>query len=167
MSSGCPPGGDVEEDAAVRAAAAGLHLAVDRAGDLVPGEQVGRPPSGRVVVVPLVRLVLRVGRLGLEHRRDVVEHEPLALRVAQDAAVAAHALGDQDAADRQRPDHAGRVELHGLHVDEIGTGPERHRVAVAGGLPRVGGVQPALADSAGGHHHGLGPEHHEFAGGRQ
>ena len=36
-----PPRGDVEEDAAVRRPAAGLHLAVDRAGDLVTREQFG------------------------------------------------------------------------------------------------------------------------------
>src|SRR6185437_1802111 len=44
-------GGDVEEDAAVRGAAAGLDLAVDGAGDLVAGEQLGRAPVVLLVLV--------------------------------------------------------------------------------------------------------------------
>ena len=164
MSSAGPPGGDVEEHPAVGAAPARLHLAVDRAGHLVAGQQLGRSPAGRVVVVPLVALVLRVGRLRREHRRDVVEHEAVALGVAQHPAVPPDALGDQDAAHRQRPDHPGRMELHRLHVDEVGAGPQGHGMPVTGGLPRVGGVHPALADAAGGHHHRLGLEHHELAG---
>ena len=164
MSSARAPGGDVEEDPAVRAAPAGLHLGVDRAGDLVAGQQLRWPAAGGVVVVPLVGLVLGVGRLGPEHVGHVVEHEPRALGVAQHAAVAADALGHEDAAHRQGPDHAGRVELDALHVDEVGPGPQRHGVAVAGRLPRVGGVHPALAHAAGGEHDGLGREDHELAG---
>ena len=56
------------------------------------------------------------------------------------------------------------MELHTLHVDEVGPGPQGHGVPVAGGLPRVGGVGPALADATGGHDHRLGLEHHELAG---
>ena len=165
MSSARPPGGDVQEDATVGAAPTGLHLAVDRAGHFVAGEQLGRAPAGRVVVVPLVGLVLRVGGLGGEHRRDVVEHEPLAFGVAQHASVAAHPFGHQDAAHGQGPHHPGRVELNALHVDQIGAGPQGHGVPVPGRLPRVGGVQPALSHTAGGHHHRLGLEHHELPGG--
>src|SRR3972149_214362 len=43
--------GDVEEAPAVRAAATGLDLGVDRAGDLVTGDQLGRPGG-----VPLFRV---------------------------------------------------------------------------------------------------------------
>ena len=164
MSSGVRRDGDVEEDAAVGAAPAGLHLGVDRAGHLVAGEQLRRPAAGGVVVVPLVGLVLGVGRLGPEHVGHVVEHEAGALGVAQHTAVAPDALGHEDAADRQGPDHAGRVELDALHVDEVGPGPQRHGVAVTGRLPRVGGVHPALADAAGGQHDGLGLDDHELAG---
>ena len=142
----------------------GLHLAVDRPGDLVTGQEVGGPPVVDVVVVPAVGLLFGLGRLRPEHRGDVVEHEPLALAVAQRAAVAAHALGDEQAAHRQRPDHPGRVELDGLHLDHVGTGPDGHGVTVAGRLPGVGGVQPALADRPGRQHDGLGGERDELAG---
>ena len=120
---GRAPRGDIEEDAAVGAAPAGLHFGVDRSGDFVAGEQLGGSATSGVVVVPLVGFVLGVGRLGPEHVGHIVEHEPGAFRVAQHAAVASDALGHQDAPDRQRPDHAGRVELDALHVDEVGTGP--------------------------------------------
>ena len=69
-----------------------------------------------------VGLLLGVGRLGPEELGDVVEHEALALGVLQRAAVAAHALGHQDAAHAGRPDHPGRVELDALHVDQVGAG---------------------------------------------
>ena len=127
------------------------------------GQEVGRPPVVLLVLVPAVGLVLVVGRLALEELRDVVEHEPLALAVLERAAVAAHALGDQDAAHRRRPDHARRVELDELHVDQVGARPERQGVAVARVLPGVRRDLPRLADAAGGEHDGLRLEDDERA----
>ena len=66
---GGPARGDVEEDAAVRGAAAGLDLGVDGARDLVAREQLGRAPRRLLVLVPAVGLLLGVGRLGREHAR--------------------------------------------------------------------------------------------------
>ena len=40
-------------------------------------------------------------------------------------------LGHEDAPDTGWPDHAGRVELDELHVDEVGAGEIRQRLAVA------------------------------------
>ena len=88
-----------------------------------------------------------------------------ALGVPEHAAVAPDPLGDQDAPDRQGPHHPGGMELHRLHVDEVGPGPQGHGVAVSGRLPGVRGVHPALADAPGGQHHGLGLEHHELTAG--
>jgi hypothetical protein len=48
------PGGDVEEDAAVRCPAAGLDLAVDGPGDLVARQQLGRAAVVPLVDVPAV-----------------------------------------------------------------------------------------------------------------
>src|ERR687898_271341 len=93
--AGGPPG-DVEEPPAVRRAPPGLDLAVDRPGDLVPGQQLGWAPVVLLVVVPAIGLVLGLRRLLAEEVGDVVEHEPVAAGVLQDAAVTAHALGDQD-----------------------------------------------------------------------
>ena len=152
ISSGGAPGGDVEEHAAVRAAPAGLDLGVDGAGHLVAGQQLGRTPVVVGVGVPAVALLGRGGVLLLEHVRDVVEHEPLALGVREDAAVAAHRLGDEDPLHRRRPHHARRVELQELHVDQRGARAEGERVAVAGVLPGVRRDLVALADAAGGQH---------------
>ena len=90
----------------MRGAPAGLDLGVDGPGHLVARQQVGGAAVVDVVVVPAVGLLFGLRRLGPEHVGDVVEHEALALGVAQDAAVAAHALGDQDAAHAERPHHA-------------------------------------------------------------
>ena len=157
-------GGDVEVDAAVRGAAAFLDLGVDRAGDLVAGQQVRGAPGGVVVLEPLVGLLLGLGVLAFEDVGDVVEHEPLALGVLQHSAVTAHTLGDEDALDRQRPDHPRRVELDELHVDQCRAGPQRQRVAVAGVLPGIRGHLVGLADAAGGQHHRGRLEQHELAG---
>ena len=75
-------------------------------------------------VVPGVGFLLVVGRLALEELGDVVEHEALALGVLERAAVAAHALGHEDAAHAGRPHHARGVELDALHVDQVGAGVE-------------------------------------------
>src|SRR5262249_33846225 len=80
-----------------------------------------------------------------------------------DAALAAHPLGHQDAADRRRPDHPRRVELDELHVDQLGAGVVAEAVAVAGILPAVAGDLVRLADAAGRQHHRLGPEDDEPA----
>ena len=102
-------GRDVEEHPAVRRAAPLLDLGVDGAGDLVAGQQLGRPLVVLRVVVPAVGLLLGVGVLAAEHVGHVVEHEPLALGVAQHPAVAADRLGDEDALDRRaaRPCRSG------------------------------------------------------------
>ena len=81
----------------------------------------------------------------------------------QDAAFAAHAFGDEDAAHARRPDHAGRVELHELHVDQVGAGVVGERVAVAGVLPAVARDLEGAADAAGGEHDRLGLEQREAA----
>ena len=60
--------------------------------------------------------------------RRIALHEPLAVRVGEIAAFAAHALGDQHA----RAVDAGRMELHELHVLQRQARAQHHRVAVAG-----------------------------------
>ena len=79
-------------------------------------EQLGRAARVLVALRVAPAFFLVVGGLALVVLRDVVEHEALAFLVAQHAAFAAHALGDEDAAHARRPDHAGRMELHELHV---------------------------------------------------
>ena len=159
---GVAAAGDVEVHPAVGTSPTLLDLGVDRPRDLVAGEQVRRAADG-LVVVPAVGLLLGVGGLGAEHLRDVAEHEPLALGVAQHPSVAADPLGHEDAAHRRRPHHARRVELDELHVDEIGAGPQGEGVAVARVLPRVRRDLVGLADAARREDHGGRLEHHEAA----
>ena len=150
--------GDVEEHPAVRAAPALPDLPDDAAGDVVAGQQFGRPPRFLVslgVAPALFRIARRRVLVGVG---DVVEHEPAPLAVPQDAAFAAHSLGHQDAPDARRPHHPGRVELDVLHVDELRPGLVGERVAVTGVFPTVGGDPERPPDPAGGEHHRRRPE---------
>jgi hypothetical protein len=108
--------GDVEEHSAVRAAAAGLHLAVDAARNVIAREQFRRA-LGVLVALRVAPAFLRIGgRLRFVIVGNVVEHEPLAVLVPQHAAFAAHSLGHEQAHHAWRPDHAGRMKLDELHV---------------------------------------------------
>jgi hypothetical protein len=130
---------DVEEDAAVRAAAPGLHLAHDAARDVIARQQLRRALRGLVAlrVAPAFFFVGR--RLVAVRLRDVVEHEAASFLVQEDPAFAADALGDEDALHARRPDHARRVELDELHVHQLRAGLIRERVAVARAFPAVAG----------------------------
>ena len=74
-------------------------------------------------------------------------------RQREQCALAAHGLGDQEAA-FLRVVQARRVELDELHVADAAAGAPRHRDAVTGGGIGVRGVAVDLAGSAGGQHHG-------------
>ena len=159
---------DVQVGAAVRRAARLLHLGVDRAGHVVSRGQLGRAPClGRPprhgVLHPLARLGVVLGVLVAARIRKVLPHEALALAVPEDPALAAHALGHQQPHDARRPHHAGRVELHELHVDQLRPGVVAEGVAVAGPLPAVAGDLVRLADAAGRQHHRLRLEEDEAA----
>ena len=145
---------DVEEDAAVRRAPALADLGVDRPRDVVAGRQLGRPPRVGLATLgqrrhPARGLLVGRGVLVAALLGQVLPHEPLAVLVAQDPALAADGLGHQQAPDARRPDHARRVELDELHVDELGAGFVGERLAVAAVLPRVRGDLVRLADAAG------------------
>ena len=82
--------------------------------------------------------------------------------VAQDAALAAGGLGEQDAQAGQ----AGRVELEELHVLQRQAAAVDDAHAVAGEGVRVRGGLEDLAGAAGGEHDRLGLEHVDLAGGQ-
>ena len=120
----------------VRAAAAAfLDLLVHRAAD-----DVAR------------REVLQVRRVAL--------HEALAVAVQQDAALAAHAFGDQHAG----AGDAGRVELPELHVLERHAGARRHAEAVAGVDERIGRRGEDAPGAAGREDRRLRLQDHHLAG---
>ena len=92
------------------------------------------------------------GQLHLVGR--VLLHEALAVGVEQMRALAAGALGDEEAVLGQRR----RVVLDHLHVHQRGAGPEGLRDAVTRADERVGRRLVALPGAAGGQDHVLGRE---------
>ncbi len=149
---------DVEEYAPVRATATLAHLADDATGDVVAGQQLRRTPRVLVTLCVAPAFLLVVRGLVLVEVGDVVEHEPLAVLVAQHPALAAHALGHEQTAHTRRPHHPGGMELHELHVHEIRACHIGERLAVPGILPAVAGDLVSASDAAGGEYHGLGAE---------
>ncbi len=93
--------------------------------------------------------------------RRIALHEALALGVPEDAALAAHALGDQAA----RPVDAGRVKLHELHVLQRQPGAQHHAAAVAGAGVGGGAGEIGAAIAAGGQDGHLRQEPVQLAGG--
>ena len=97
-------------------------------------------------VVQSVNLHLAVDGAGHDVARGqrepfvVLLHELLAVRQAQDAAVAAHSLGDEVGRMRLlRVEEHGGMELHELHVLHLSLGAIDHSYAVAGSNVGVGG----------------------------
>ena len=126
--------GDVERDGAVGEAAALVDL-----GLLGARDDVAR------------------GQLHLVRR--VLLHEALALGVVEVRALAAGALGDQQAVARER----GRVVLDHLHVHQRGADAVGHRDAVAGADQRVRRRVVDLPVAAGREDHGLRLEQLDLA----
>src|SRR5207237_10178468 len=93
--------------------------------------------------------------------RVVLEHEALALGVVEQAALATHRLRYQDAARTRWPHHPRGMELHELHVEQLGAGLIRHRRSVSGALPGVGGFPVHAPPTATGKNHGAAAECHE------
>src|SRR5262249_50521409 len=144
-------------------AAALLDLADDATADVVAGEELRRPARRLVALRIAPALFLVVGGLPAIVLGDVVEHEAPAFGVFQDAALAADAFGNEDAAHARRPDHSGRMELHELHVHQLGARIVGERMPVAGVLPAVAGDLVGAADAAGGEDDRFGAEHLEAA----
>src|ERR1035437_3638021 len=151
----------VEKDAAVRAAATGLHFAHDAAGDVVARQQFRRTLGVFVAhhIAPAFFGIVR--GLGFVIVRNVAKHEALAVLVPQHAAFAAHGFGDQQPLHTQRPDHASRVKLQEFHVHQLRAGVIRERLPVARAFPGIGRDPVGAAEAAGGQHHRLRFENFE------
>ena len=104
-----------------------------------------------------------VARGELHLLRVVVLHVARALGVTQQPALAAHALGDEKPTHARGPHHPRRVELHHLHVHELGPGVVAEDHAVPGPLPRVGGDLEDAPPAAGRHDDGPGLEVDELS----
>ena len=129
---------DVEVSAAVLGAAALANFRVDGTGN-------------------------HVARGKLHPLRVVALHETLAGFVAKNASFTAHRFGDENSLHAGRPNHSRGMELHKLHVHQLGARFISHRHAVAGVFPGIRSDGPGFADAAGRDDHGLGLEHDEPA----
>ena len=90
--------------------------------------------------------------------RIVVGHEAVAVAIDQPRPFAARGLADQAAAAAGDVEHRG-MELHELHVAQLGPGAIGHGHAVAGGHLGIGRFAVELARPAGGQDRLLGPDH--------
>ena len=98
--------------------------------------------------------------------RVLVQHEADAVLVAQVGALAAHRLADEVAAGAGDVEDR-RVELHELHVAQLGAGAVGGRHAVAGGHRRVGRLAVDHAGAAAGQDRLLGPDQQRDRAGRR
>ncbi len=94
----------------------------------------------------------------------VVGHEPVAVAVAEVGPLAAEGLGQQVPRRAGDVEHR-RVELHELHVAQLGPRAEGQGVAVAGGDRRVGRLAIELPRAPGRQHDGPGPDQASARGG--
>ena len=136
---------DVEKHAAMRRSTACFDLCGDRSSDFVTREQLGRTTRALVACEPTVCFFDCIGCFRSEFWRDVVEHEPLAVLVLQDAAVATNAFSYKRSTHRRRPHHTRRMKLRELDVHQFCARVIRHRETIAGVLPRVTRHAPRLA----------------------
>src|SRR5215212_3848387 len=104
-----------------------------------------------------------VARRELHLLRVVFLHIPLALGVAEQSSLATHALGDEQTAHARGPYHPCRMELHHLHVHQLGPGVVAKDHAVPRPLPGVGGDLEDASPPAGRHDDRLGLEVDELA----
>ena len=141
----------------------------ERAVARIVGNRCSQKLEGRA---QMARVEPHVGLAGLVHpagdrlgddvaRREIGQlvdpgHQPAALPVDQEGALATYGLGDQRllALRVGSQPHHGRVELHELQVTEPGTGAERERHAVSRGDGRVRGLGEHLTEPAAGQDHG-------------
>ena len=87
----------------------------------------------------------------------VVGHETVSVAVDQPGPFAPHGLADQAAAAAGDVQHRG-MELHELHVAQLGAGAIGHGHAVAGGPVGIGRLAIELPGPAGGQNRLLGPD---------
>src|SRR5262249_9122283 len=149
---------DVEKDPAVRTASAFSDLTHDASRDVVPRQQLGRPPSVLVALRVTPTFFFAVSGLRPVVIGNITEHEALTFPITQHASIAADAFGHQNSLNAWRPDHAGRMELHELHIDQIGARIIRERLPIAGVLPAIARDLECAAHASGTENHRLGFE---------
>src|SRR5213596_345140 len=130
---------------------------------MIAGQEFWRPPRifTALTITPTFFFVVR--SLSAIIFRDRIEHKTTTLLIREDPAFAAHAFGHQNSHHTRRPDHTGRVKLHELHVDQIGSCVISQRMPVASVFPTVAGNLVRPPNSASGQHYRFGTENFETA----
>src|SRR3984893_18681102 len=128
---------------------------------MIAGQEFWRPPRifAALTIAPALFFVVR--SLSTIIFRNRIEHKTATLFIRQDPAFTAYAFSHQNSHDTRRPDHAGRMKLHELHVDQICTCVISERVTVASVLPTIAGNFVRPPNSASGQHHRFGAENLE------
>src|SRR2546427_471470 len=147
---------DVEKNTAMRTSATFFNLAHDAAGDMVAREQLRRTPGLFVALTISPAFFFVVGGLMAICFRNVIEHEPAAFAVSQNAALTTNAFRHKDSRDARRPDHSRRMELHELHVHQIRTGVICKGLTITRVFPAVAGDLVGAAHSSCGNDDGSG-----------
>ena len=140
----------------MRASASFTHLASNAAGHVVARQQLRRAPGILVALGVAPAFFLGVGGLVYVKRRNVLEHEALAVSVAQHSSFATHSFRDQNAAHAGRPDHSRRMELHKLHVHQRRASIVCQSMPIAGIFPAVAGDLERSSNSSRRQHDGFG-----------
>src|SRR5580692_9705668 len=149
---------NVQEYTAVRTAAPFSNLLPDAAGYVVTSQQFGR--ASRVLVtlrIPRAFFFGVGGRVGVQ-RRNIFEHESLAIPITQHPSLAAHSLRDQNATHTWWPNHSRGMELHEFHIHQRSTSMVGERMAIARIFPTVAGDFECSSNSSCRQHHGFGTE---------
>ena len=148
--------GDVEEYAAVRASPSFPHLTPNAAGHVVARQQFRRAPGVLVTLGITPAFFLGIGGLVYIKRRNVLEHEALAVSVPKYSSFATHSFRNQNAAHAGRPDHSRRMELHKFHVHQRRARIVGESVAIAGIFPAVAGDLESSSNPSRRQHDGFG-----------
>src|SRR5438876_4066740 len=130
---------------------------------MIAGQKFWRPPRifTALTITPTFFFVVR--SLSAIVFRNRIEHKTATLLICQDPAFAAHAFGHQNSHHARRPNHAGGMKLHKLHVDQFRARFVGKRVTIASIFPTVARDLVGAPDPTGGKHDCFGPKNFEAA----
>src|SRR4029453_16104154 len=128
---------------------------------MIAGQELRRTPRILAALTITPAFFFAVCGLSTIIFRNRIEHKTATFFIRQDPAFTSHSFGHQNSHHTRRPDHAGGMKLHELHVDEFCASVVRERVAVASVFPTVAGDSVRPSNSASSQHYGFGAKNFE------
>src|SRR5581483_1167162 len=127
----------------------------------IPSEELRRTSRvfATLAITPAFFFVVR--SLSAIILRNRIKHKTATVFIRQDTAFTAHTFSDQNSRHARWPDHAGRMKLYKLHVDQFCACRVGQRVTVAGVFPTVARNLIGPANPAGSENHRLPAENLE------